>query len=109
MLRTKKFDVIEDNGGGLVLLVYTNNRELVEYIHTTYEYNPERLIEDLISILEGADPLTEWDGNEVVDDEQRNVDYWYDPDIENIGWWVIANEETTLDEIIELRNRLLYE
>lgn len=67
----KKFDVIEDNGGGLAILVYTNDRALVEYIHTGYEFNPGQLIEDLINILEGADPLTEWDGNEVVDDEQR--------------------------------------
>lgn len=106
MSRMKKFDVIEDNGGGLAILVYTNDRALVEYIHTGYEFNPSQLIEDLTSILEGADPLTEWDCNEVVDDEQRCFDYWYDSDYENIGWWVIANEETSRDEIIELQNRL---
>lgn len=29
----KKFDVIEDNGGGLALIVYTDDRTLVEYVH----------------------------------------------------------------------------
>lgn len=35
----KKFDVIEDNGGGLALVVYNDGRTLVDYIHTSYEFD----------------------------------------------------------------------
>lgn len=98
----KKFDVIENNGGGLALVVYTDDRTLVEYIHTTYEYYPARLIDDILDILGGADPFAEWDGNEIEEEEQRCFEYWYNSDHENIGWCVIANEETSEDEVIEL-------
>lgn len=102
----KKFDVIEDNARGLALIVYTDDRTLVEYVHTGYEYSGGiiDLITDALLIKDGADPLTEWDGNEVEEEEQRCFDYWYDSEHENIGWYVIANEETTESELIELQS-----
>lgn len=103
----KKFDVIEDNGGGLALIVYTDDRTLVDYVHTGYEYTGgmNAVVSDALLIMDGADPFAEWDGNEVEEEEQRCFDYWYNSDHENIGWVVIANEETTEDDLIDLRWR----
>ena len=36
----KEYKVIEDNGGGLALVVFAEDGETVEYIHSGYEYNP---------------------------------------------------------------------
>ena len=83
----KKFEVIEDNGGGLALVVFGDSGN-VEYVHSNYEYNAGQLLEDIVALKQGGDPVKEWDGNE--DDSQG----WYD----NItsfeyGWEVVANNE----------------
>ncbi len=36
----KKYQVVEDNGGGLTLVVFAGDGEIIEYIHSGYEYNP---------------------------------------------------------------------
>lgn len=33
----RKYEVIEDNGGGLTLVVFNNNG-IVDYLHSGYEY-----------------------------------------------------------------------
>lgn len=62
----KNFEVFENNAGGLALVVY-GPHYTVEYIHTGYEYSPGQLSADLGALQEGADPATEWEGNEIDD------------------------------------------
>lgn len=83
----KRYEVIEDNGGGLSLAVFGDNGS-IEYVHTGYEYNIGQLSEDLKVLEQGADPAKDWDGNE--EDPQS----WYD----NItsfeyGWEVVADND----------------
>lgn len=58
----KKYKVIEDDGGGLTLVVFGKN-EKVEYIHDCYEVNYGQLRKDLEALKNGADPAKDWDGN----------------------------------------------
>ena len=58
----KKYEVIEDNCGGLALAVFGEN-DTVEYIHCGYEHTPGQLRKDILAIKSGADPESEWDGN----------------------------------------------
>ena len=60
----RKYEVIEDNSGGLTLAVFNENGN-VEYLHSGYEYgNPGNLMMDIILLRNGADPVRDWDGNE---------------------------------------------
>lgn len=68
----KSFEVFENNGGGLALVIY-GPHYTVEYIHTGYEYSPGQLSADLDALLEGADPATEWEGNEIDDFSSAQV------------------------------------
>lgn len=65
----KRYEIIEDNGGGLTLVVFDKN-DKVEYIHTGYEYNIGQLTEDLKALEEGQNPL-DWEGNS----ENPQADY----------------------------------
>ena len=83
---TKKFNIIEDNGGGLTLVIFDDSNE-VSYLHTGYEYILGQLTYDLIQLANGLDPST-WDGCE--DDPQEIYD--------NItsfeyGWEIIADND----------------
>lgn len=43
----RKYEVIEDNGGGLTLVVFNNNG-IVDYLHSGYEYGTSgRLMDDI--------------------------------------------------------------
>jgi len=55
--------VIEDNGGGLTLIVQGENEDVDIYVHTGYEQVPGQLSQDLAALGAGEDPLT-WEGNE---------------------------------------------
>ena len=58
----KKYQVIEDNGGGLTLVVFDENGH-VEYLHSGYEYGtPGRLLEDLENLKSGDNPVVDWGG-----------------------------------------------
>ena len=89
----KRFEVIEDNSGGLTLVIFSES-EKVEYIHSGYEYNQGQLSEDLIAFKNGENPVEEWDGN------CGGLEYEYgeDPQIiyDNItsyeyGWEIVAD------------------
>lgn len=83
----KKYEVIEDNGGGLTLVVFGNNGN-VEYLHTGYEYNVGQLAEDLIALQNGDNPAIEWEGNEESPQEMYDniTSYEY-------GWEVVADND----------------
>lgn len=92
----KKFEVIEDNGGGLALVVYDENGK-IEYIHTGYEYNPGQLSEDLKVLENGGNPAKEWDGNELHSmpemEEPEELESWFPWEQKNVGWEVVADND----------------
>lgn len=57
-----KFEAIEDNAGGLYLVVFDNNGDAI-YMHTEYEFNPGQLSEDIEALKRGDNPASDWDGN----------------------------------------------
>ena len=82
----KKYEVIEDNGGGLILAVY-GEKGVVEYLHGGYEYNTGQLTEDLNALKNGDDPIT-WDGNEDFPQEAYDniTSFEY-------GWEIVADND----------------
>ena len=80
MKKMKDFEVYENNGGGLALVVYGDSGK-VEYICTGYEFNQGQLSQDISCIKAGDDPSMMWDGNE--------IDYFSDSEINEFasGEW----------------------
>lgn len=57
------YSIIEDNGGGLHLVVFSNNRAI--YAHTGYEFSRGQLINDLDNLDSGGHPVMDgWEGGE---------------------------------------------
>ena len=84
----RKYEVIEDNSGGLTLAVFNENGN-VEYLHSGYEYgNPGNLMTDIILLRNGADPVRDWEGNEenpqAVYDNITSFEY---------GWKIVADND----------------
>lgn len=82
----KKFVIIEDNGGGLTLVVFDDNKpNKVSYLYTGYEYILGKLTNDLIELANGADPST-WEGCEENPKEIyiKSCEY---------GWEIIADND----------------
>lgn len=60
----QKWEVLEDNAGGLHLAVFDLENDGVEYIHSGYETEGDQLLEDIELLKSGeADPVNDWDGN----------------------------------------------
>ena len=60
----RKYEVIEDNGGGLILSVFDKNGN-VEYLHSGYEFsNSGSIMRDIMMLKNDANPIRDWDGNE---------------------------------------------
>ena len=83
----KKHEVIEDNGGGLTLAVFSQDGK-VEYIHTGYEYVEGQLRADLEALKSGDNPVEDWDGNE--EDPQSFYDDFLSYEY---GWEVVADND----------------
>ena len=78
-----KYQVIEDNGGGLSLYVFRGRK--VIYSHSGYEINPGQLTND-IAALDSGDGPESWDGCE--DDPQGSYDQITGSEY---GWQVVAS------------------
>ena len=91
----KHYMVIEDNGGGLTLLVM--EEEKVAYVHLGYERTPGELTRDIKDIRGGADPARDWDGNELhhVSENPEELESWFPHAQEGAGWNVIADNGGT--------------
>lgn len=93
----KNYKVIEDNGGGLILVVFAQDEETIEYIHTGYEYNPGQLIEDLDNLKKGDDPSEDWEGNELDSTEgmenPEDLESWFPWNQKGTGWEVVADND----------------
>ena len=83
----KKYEVLENNAGGLTLVVFGKNG-LVEYIHSGYEYVPGSLKRDIQSLEDGDDPAVEWEGNA----ENPQAEYEEIVSFEN-GFEVVADND----------------
>lgn len=84
----KKFVIIEDNGGGLTLIIFDDNdSNKVSYLHTGYEYILGQLTNDLIELANGADPST-WEGCEENPEEIYNDFLFHE-----YGWEIIADND----------------
>lgn len=89
----KKFEVYENNAGGLALVVY-DDCEKIEYIRTRYEFNLGQLLQDIECIKAGDDPSMMWCGNE--------IDYFSDSEINEFasGEWgkLVADNDALYSE-----------
>ena len=84
----KKFEVIEDNSGGLIIVTF-NQEGNVDYLHSGYEYVPGQLRQDLEALAAGADPVKDWDGNaEDPQGEYENIISY------ECGWEVVADNDS---------------
>lgn len=85
----KKYQVIEDNGGGLTLVVFGNNGN-VEYLHSGYEFGSRgRLLEDLENLKKGDNPIVDWEGN--AENPQQEYDNCFLSF--EYGWEIVADNE----------------
>lgn len=89
----KKYMVIENNGGGLALVVFAGDGEAIEYIHTGYEYNQGQLTEDLDNLKNGDDPAEDWDGNELGSELPKDFESWFPWNQKGTGWEVVADND----------------
>lgn len=92
----KNYKVIEDNGGGLALVVFAEDGETIEYIHSGYEYNPGQLTEDLEALKNGDDPAKDWDGNDLNNAEMEapeDLESWFPWSQKGQGWEVVADND----------------
>lgn len=101
---TKKFYVIEDNGGGIILVIFDDNEsDKVSYLHTGYEYILGQLTNDLTELSNGSDPST-WDGceenSQEIYDNITSFEY---------GWEVIADNDGIYPEAMGAAGRKEFE
>lgn len=85
MKRKYRYQVIEDNGGGLTLAVFWGRTPI--YVHSGYEYNPGQLTGDLDELDSGTD-IDLWEGGEP--DPQAVYDAL--TSMEN-GWQVVCERK----------------
>jgi hypothetical protein len=87
------YQAIEDNGGGLTLVIFDAQNEVV-YLHSGYEYNPGQLTEDL-DALKTTDPRTDWEGNSETPqgDYDQLTSYEY-------GWQIVADDDGIYPDVM---------
>lgn len=98
----KKFNVIEDNGGGLTLVIFAKN-ETIDYLHTGYQYSPGQLKQDLAELSSNNVPLSMWDGNELFTlalDSPNRIETWFPADREGIDWNIVADNDGIYPDVM---------
>ena len=97
----KKFNVIEDNGGGITLITFDKN-ENIDYLHTGYEYCPGQLQDDLKE-LERNVPIEFWDGNDLYTLNTGNpedMESWFPDTEKGQGWNIVADNNGIYPEVM---------
>ena len=93
----RKYEVIEDNGGGLSLAVWDKKCEKVVYFHTGFEYCQGDLKECIKELQNGACPEKEWDGNcgGLQFDLGTDPQFLYDNIVSSdpCGWDIVADQD----------------
>lgn len=94
----RKFNVVEDNAGGLTLVIFDKNDE-IEFITTNFEYAPGSLISALEKLSYGDD-ISYWESNLIDDDFEcsfvknpKCFESWLPDDFHRIGWDIIADND----------------
>jgi len=90
------YQVIEDNGGGLHLAVFSADSECIWYA-SGYEYIPDNLREDIAALQDGADPLQDgWES--YLPDGYTPQQLYNELTSYEYGWEIIADESDTYPE-----------
>lgn len=94
------YQVIEDNGGGLTLVIFDSQNAVV-YLHDGYEYNPGQLTEDLKALRHYPSPLSDWEGNSGTPqaDYDNLTSYEY-------GWQIVADNEGIYPDVMGAAARI---
>lgn len=106
MAKRLNYVVIEDDSGGLHLAVFRGNTCI--WYGGGYEYNLDRLREDMTALRDGADPVRdEWETDlpegytpQQVYDEITGCDY---------GWSIIADEVDLYTDYMGVMGRIAFE
>jgi len=59
------YKVTENNGGGISLWVFDDGKGN-QFAHTSYEYHPASLLEDIRALYSADNSVTDWDGNDLI-------------------------------------------
>lgn len=101
----KKFNVIEDNAGMLILVIFNKDDE-IEYITTDFEYDPGSLISALEKLSYGDD-LSDWKENllEVnytypIVENPKHLESWFPEERYKTGWNIIADNDGIYPEVM---------
>ena len=94
----KKFNVIENNAGMLILVIFNKDDE-IEYITTDFEYDPGSLISALEKLSYGDD-ISDWKENllevnytyPIVENPKR-LESWFPEEQYKTGWNIIADND----------------
>lgn len=78
-----KYQVIEDNGGGLHLYVFSGSKCV--WAHTGYEYSTGNLVADMDALESGDDPRRDWESG--ADEPQAIYD---NTTSYSHGWEIVA-------------------
>lgn len=112
----KKFMVIEDNAGGLTLIVFAKDGETIEYLHSGYEYYPGELSENLKNLKNGENPAREWDGNFLDDEETiaemsnpNDLESWFPYEQHRQAWNIVADNKGIYPESMGTSAKLEFE
>ena len=95
----KKFIIIEDNGGGLTLVVFDDNGS-ISYLRTGYEYILGQLTNDLIELANGSAPST-W-----YNCEENPEEIYNDFLSHEYGWEIIADNDRLYSDKMGVTGRL---
>jgi hypothetical protein len=94
----RKFEVYEDNGGGLTLFIFDEEGKSITYAHSGYEYNSGQLERAINAIIDGdIDFLEEWEGNGFYDGIQFNPWESIGLSLNEIYESSILNDELVMD------------
>lgn len=101
----KKFNVIENNAGMLILVIFNKDDE-IEYITTDFEYSPGSLISALEKLSYGDD-LSDWKENllevnyiyPIVENPKR-LESWFPEEQYKTGWNIIADNDGIYPEVM---------
>ena len=80
-----RYRVIEDNGGGLTLIVFGHHGEIA-YVRSGYEHNRGALTRDIYALKAKSNPKY-WEGNLV---NGEDFDYWFPPEMD---WEIVADND----------------
>lgn len=79
------------------MVVFSEAGDNIEYIHSGYEYIPGDLSDDLAKLKSGADPASEWDGNDIENTsgmtDPNNFESWFPTYEEGLGWDIVADND----------------